>query len=449
MKISKLFCLFITLIFVISIVSLPSYAEENSKEDEINVLLNEEMISFDQPPVMVSDRVLVPIRAIFEKLNYEVSWDEDTKTATSVKDDKKIFVQIDNPVIKYTKNKQEFEYICDVAPTTLTDRTMVPLRAISECAGCDVTWSDSRNTVYIFSRFSDEKYTPDGSVVATVNGVEITDKDLNYFIYGKVGDFYYKSAALINNPYALNWDKATFNDVVVKEYIIKEALKEISKNIIYIQTGIDAGIEYNDELLIEQVSAMLGQHSDEYVNAVAKSLAIYDKDEFIRLDVMASKSSLVKEDIYTNPTKYYPEKPEVLADYTDDIVISAKHILVGVGEGEKVLKLAKKGEDFDKLIKEYNQDPGEGEGGYTFGRGEMVPEFEEAAFALKVNEISDVVRTDYGEHIIKRIAGFEELTNYWMSKAEIKTTADIEKISVNDIIVDAAIAQLLAQELDV
>lgn len=442
MKISKLFCIVFTFIFIISLVSIYAYAKEEISENEIFVFLNEEAISFDQTPVMMSDRVLVPIRAIFEKLNYEVSWEEETQTATSTKDENKIIVQIDNPVIKYTKNSQEYEYICDVAPVTMSDRTMVPVRAIAECAGCEVSWSEIGNSVYIYSRYGDEKYVPDGSVVATVNGVEITDKDLNYFIYRQAAEFYGKASALINNPYTFNWDKATFNDVVAKDYIIKKAIEEVAKNIIYIEAGLDAGLEYNDELLIEQVNTMLATESDEYVNAVAKGMAIYDKDEYIRLNVMLAKSSTAIGDIYTNPIKYYPENPDILADYTDDIIVSAKHILVGVGEGEEILKLIEKGEDFDKLIKEYNQDPGEGEGGYTFGKGEMVPEFEEAAFALKVNEISDVVKTDYGEHIIKRIAGFEELSNYWMSKAEIKTTKAIEKISVNDIIVDAAISQI-------
>lgn len=449
MKISKLLCLLISIVLVIAIPSVSAYAEEGNQESEITVILNDVMVSFDQPPVMMLERVLVPIRAIFEKLNYEVLWDEETQTATSTKDDRKITVQIDNPVIKYSKNNQEYEYLCDVVPTTLSDRTMVPVRAIAECAGCEVVWSESKNAVYILSRFSDEKYVPDGSVVATVNGVEITDKALNYFVYQQASDFYNKCAALINNPFAFNWDKTTFDDIVTKDYIINKALEDVAKNIIYIEAGLDAGLEFREELQIEQIDVMLSQESDEYVNALVKSLAIVDKEEFISLDIMLAKSRNVREDIYTNPTKFYPENSEVLADYTDDIIVSAKHILVADGEGEEILKLIKKGEGFDKLIKEYNQDPGQGEGGYTFGKGEMVKEFEDAAFALKINEISGVVKTNYGEHIIKRIAGFEELTNYWMSQAEIKTTKVIDKISVNDIIVDAAIAQIQLEDMDV
>jgi peptidyl-prolyl cis-trans isomerase C len=70
---------------------------------------------------------------------------------------------------------------------------------------------------------------------------------------------------------------------------------------------------------------------------------------------------------------------------------------------EGLLKRAKAGEDFAKLAKEYSEDPGSKDKGgeYTFPRGQMVPEFEAAALALKTNEVSDIVTTQFGYHIIK------------------------------------------------
>jgi peptidyl-prolyl cis-trans isomerase C len=64
---------------------------------------------------------------------------------------------------------------------------------------------------------------------------------------------------------------------------------------------------------------------------------------------------------------------------------------------------ADKGEDFGNLVKLYSDDTGskEKKGEYTFARGQMVPEFEAAAFSLKTNQISDLVETRYGYHIIK------------------------------------------------
>ena len=78
-------------------------------------------------------------------------------------------------------------------------------------------------------------------------------------------------------------------------------------------------------------------------------------------------------------------------------------------EKEKLAKDVKaradKGEDFAKLAKEFSEDPGSKDKGgeYTFARGEMVPEFETAAFSMKTNQVSDVVETRYGYHIIKTL----------------------------------------------
>ena len=70
---------------------------------------------------------------------------------------------------------------------------------------------------------------------------------------------------------------------------------------------------------------------------------------------------------------------------------------------QEVLEKAKNGDDFAALMAEYSQDPGQPEEGYTFTKGYMVQEFEDASYALKEGEISDIVETDYGYHIIKRL----------------------------------------------
>ena len=71
---------------------------------------------------------------------------------------------------------------------------------------------------------------------------------------------------------------------------------------------------------------------------------------------------------------------------------------------QDLLDRARKGEDFAKLATENSDDPGSKDKGGEydfFGHGKMVPEFEKAAFALKPGEISDLVETQYGFHIIK------------------------------------------------
>lgn len=116
--------------------------------------------------------------------------------------------------------------------------------------------------------------------------------------------------------------------------------------------------------------------------------------------------------------KYYDENP---GKFEQPEMVRASHILIGTRDAatnteltadqkkaklklaEDVRKRALAGEDFAKLAKEYSDDPGSKDSGgeYTFPRGQMVPEFEAAAFSLGTNQISDIVTTQFGYHIIK------------------------------------------------
>ena len=87
--------------------------------------------------------------------------------------------------------------------------------------------------------------------------------------------------------------------------------------------------------------------------------------------------------------------------------ISASHILVDKEYlAEDVLKKLKEGNSFESLAKAFSTCPSSEDGGDLgeFGKGQMVAPFEEAAFQLKVGEVSGIVRTQFGYHIIKRTA---------------------------------------------
>lgn len=106
---------------------------------------------------------------------------------------------------------------------------------------------------------------------------------------------------------------------------------------------------------------------------------------------------------------------EIQKAYGQDKTATVRHILLltqGKSDQEKlevrkkmedILARARKGEDFAALAKQYSEDPGSKDNGglyENFGRGRMVKPFEDAAFSVPAGQISDVVETQYGYHII-------------------------------------------------
>ena len=86
--------------------------------------------------------------------------------------------------------------------------------------------------------------------------------------------------------------------------------------------------------------------------------------------------------------------------------IHCAHILVKTEkEANKVLERLKKGDKFSAIAKDVSLCPSKKRGGDlgTFGRGQMVKEFEKAAFDLQKGQISPIVKTKFGYHIIWRI----------------------------------------------
>jgi peptidyl-prolyl cis-trans isomerase C len=176
--------------------------------------------------------------------------------------------------------------------------------------------------------------------------------------------------------------------------------------------------------------------------------------------------------------KYYDENP---ARFEQPEQVRASHILISTKdpvtggdlsddkkpakkkEIEDLRKRAVGGEDFAALARQYSEDPGSKDSGgeYTFARGRMVPPFEAAAFSLQTNQISDVVTTSYGYHIIKlieklpaKMLGYAEvsddLKDAMRSKQlqeKLRETKYVQNLLVkNDVeIMDAKLKQLIEQ----
>lgn len=102
------------------------------------VCVNDTILGFTQPPITESDRTLVPMRFLFEQLGAEVDWDNDTQTAIAQKANTTINFSIDNTTA--TVNGEQVTM--DVPARLVGDKTMVPLRFLSEELGYTVEWDE-------------------------------------------------------------------------------------------------------------------------------------------------------------------------------------------------------------------------------------------------------------------------------------------------------------------
>ncbi|RKD28987.1 N-acetylmuramoyl-L-alanine amidase family protein [Thermohalobacter berrensis] len=145
----RLVALSIILVMILGVVHI-SYAEyepelvdvrvdgDTVKLKKINVLINGEPIDSDVPPVLYDNRTLVPIRFVANHLMADISWNQENREATIKTSDKEIILKIDSSTVKINGEEKELPY--GVPAKLISDRTMVPLRFVSEALGFKVGW---------------------------------------------------------------------------------------------------------------------------------------------------------------------------------------------------------------------------------------------------------------------------------------------------------------------
>ncbi|MGN1401422.1 MAG: peptidylprolyl isomerase [Bacillus sp. (in: firmicutes)] len=196
--------------------------------------------------------------------------------------------------------------------------------------------------------------------------------------------------------------------------------------------------EVSDKELDERVKEVKDSLGDNFEMALAQS-GLSSEEELkknFKLGMLQEKAALKEVKATEEEMKEYYEsyEPE----------IRASHILV---EDEKLAKDLKKqldeGADFAELAKEHSTDGVAEKGGDLdwFGKGDMVPEFEQAAYALKKGEISDPVQTENGYHLIL-LTDKKEKPSYEDMKKDIEYEVKVSKID------SATLQKVLEEELE-
>lgn len=253
-----------------------------------------------------------------------------------------------------------------------------------------------------------ETATPD-AVVVTVNGQAITEKEIE--------DELQKGIEMMKKRMPPGMELTEERQQKIRSSVVDRKVEQA----LLTQEMKKKGLEISDQAVLDEIKKIAGERN-QTMEDVEKEIAgmgltlddikgqVCYQMEIKALMQSEDPNSVVTEadakKFYDENSQYF-EKPEQVRashilinaekDATDEQKAAAKEKIEGL------LKRARVGEDFASLAKEYTEDPGSKENGgeYTFSRGQMVKPFEDAAFGLEVGQVSDVVETQYGYHIIK------------------------------------------------
>ncbi|OBZ14506.1 peptidylprolyl isomerase [Bacillus sp. FJAT-27264] len=242
----------------------------------------------------------------------------------------------------------------------------------------------------------------DNTAVATVNGENITKSQL------------YDKMVEAGGP-------STLQSLITTTLVSQEAKK--------------ANITVTDADIAEELTDLKAQFGGEeaFNSALAQSgMTLDDLKKQMPLQVELRKILEPQVKITDDEIKKYYDENK--AHFNTEEEVRASHILVKTKEeADAVLKELKDGKDFATVAKEKSTDTGSKDHGGDlnfFKRGDMVPEFADVAFKLKVGETSGAVKSQYGYHIIK-VTDRKEAKNYTLDekKDEIRKTLVSQKIS--------------------
>ncbi len=299
----------------------------------------------------------------------------------------------------------------------------------------------------------------DDAVVAVVQGQEITadELDSNANISQLVMQIYQMDQQFASLLFSTESGQDLLNEY--RKAKLDEYIYQILLNQEVEQRGITLTKEDQLAMFREQLGTVIKQNNltEDQLTSILQQQGFESLDDyqefFLEQNGGMMAIGLLRDEIVKDAAIEDSEVQEYYLNnqtyFQKDKQVHARHILLPTREqAEEVLAKIKDGADFAEMAKEYSTGPTGPDGGDLgfFGKGQMVAEFEEAAFAMQAGEVSDIVQTDYGFHIIKvdeiqpeSIVPFEE------AKDQIKTGLleqkrdDIWNQFVNDLKTNAEI----------
>ncbi len=316
--------------------------------------------------------------------------------------------------------------------------------------------TDSQTVVPSLTINGEKMDISDNPVVFTVGGVDIRFDEYRYMF--KYYESYYATYHGITSDM---WEGNEENFEVFKEDVKADLIEQNFGNIVAKKYDValsDEDYEQVDEYMEEEKAQF--ETEEAFNNALAASGI---KEELLRNLITSSvMCEKVYNDLYAGENaRLLPSDEEIKQDIKDNYV-RVYHLLIsndhfadteGYEEAdEETLKASAKtfaeeklaeiqaGADIYELAQSVGDDPGmqENTEGYLFTYGQMVPQFEEGAFALGVGELSGIVETYYGYHIIKRIEQDDYVEQNFEAIKE-QYANDYFNIEVNQILADAEI----------
>ncbi|MCA1021278.1 peptidylprolyl isomerase [Halobacillus litoralis] len=200
-------------------------------------------------------------------------------------------------------------------------------------------------------------------------------------------------------------EKEELYDTLVEQYGQETLDTPITNKIVELEKE-ENDITVSQDAVDEELAVYYDQYGGEEafqstLEASGMTIADVEKDieDYLAVDqLLAERISVTDEEKET----YFEDNKE---SYDQPEQVSARHILTETEEeAEEVLTKLEDGEAFEDLVTEYSiDDTTVASGGDlgAFSEGEMVEAFEEAAFSMEVGEVSDIVETEYGYHIIE------------------------------------------------